>query len=195
MAESTTTAWRDWLASDRALTHIQVVIRKRLGKLHDSDLNDLAAEVRSRLLAKEGDYDPARGAPSTFGDTVIPRVLVDALRWLSRHCRDKQRAVRLAKLAPQVDDDGNESDPPEAEAVADVASKRREALRERDAALHAALASLDEQTRRFAERLMEGMPPRLSGAHAGWSWRQTDAAVERIAAALDRAGITAGDRP
>lgn len=186
--------WRDWLASERALVHIQVVIRRQLGKLTDADLDDLAAEVIARLLPLGDRYDPARGAPSTFGDTLIPRVLVDALRWLGRHCRDKQRAVRLAQLAPRVDDDGNESDPPEAEGVADRYHERQDALRLRDDAIRQSLQTLDGPTRRFAERLMQGMAPRLSGAHAGWSWRETEDAVERVEVALLRAGVTAGDR-
>lgn len=191
------TAWRDWLASDRALTHIQVVIRRQVGRLPDSDLDDLTAEVRSRLLAKNDTYDPARGLPSTFGDTLIPRVLIDALRWLGRHCRDKHRAVRLASLAPRTDDavqDGFEYDPPEADGVADCAQERQNAQQQRDDAIRAALSHLDGPTRRFAERIMQGMAPRRSGAHAGWSWRETEAAITRVEAALQRAGVTAGDR-
>lgn len=186
--------WRDWLASERALSHIQVVIRRQLGKVNDADLDDLAGEVIARLLPLGDRYDPARGAPSTFGDTLIPRVLIDALRWLGRHCRDKQRAVRLWRLAPQTDREGHEYDPPEAEGVADRYQERTEALRVRDAAIQEALAGLDAVTRRFAERLMQGMAPRLSGAHAGWSWRETEEAVERVQQALHRAGVTAGDR-
>lgn len=189
--------WRDWLASERALSHIQVVIRRQLGKVNDADLDDLAGEVIARLLPLGDRYDPARGAPSTFGDTLIPRVLIDALRWLGRHCRDKQRAVRLSRLAPRTnedDNDGFEYDPPEAEGVADRSQERRDALRVRDAAIQDALAVLDGPTRRFAERLMQGMAPRQSGAHAGWSWRETEAAVERVQQALVRVGVTAGDR-
>lgn len=188
------TTWRDWLASERALTHIQVVIRRQFGRVHPTDIDDLAAEVVARLLPLGERYDPARGAPSTFGDTLIPRVLIDALRWLGRHCRDKQRAVRLSRLVPRQDDEGHEVDPPEAEAVADRQDAQRLARDERDEAIHAALATLDGPTRRFAGRIMDGMAPRLAGAYTGWTWREAEAAVERVAAALARAGVTAGDR-
>jgi hypothetical protein len=189
--------WREWLSSERALTHIQVVIRRTLSRVHDADLDDLAGEVIARLLPLGNRYDPARGLPSTFGDTLIPRVLIDALRWLGRHCRDKQRAVRLASLAPRTDDavqDGFEYDPPEAEGVADRSQERHDARRHRDDAIQTALSHLDGPTRRFAERLMQGMAPRRSGAHAGWSWRDTESAITRVEAALLRAGVTAGDR-
>jgi DNA-directed RNA polymerase specialized sigma24 family protein len=190
--------WRDWLSSECALTHIQVVIRRTLSRVHDTDLDDLTAEVIARLLPLGNRYDPARGLPSTFGDTLIPRVLIDALRWLGRHCRDKQRAVRLASLAPRSDDDVNdgfEFDPPEADVVADDSRQRDDNQRHRDDAIQTALSHLDERTRRFAERIMQGMAPRRSGAHAGWSWRETEAAITRVEAALLRAGVTAGDRP
>ncbi len=194
MDKAISTAWREWLSSDRALTHIQVVIRRQLGRLPDSDLDDLSAEVRSRLLPLADRYDPARGAPSTFGDTVIPCVLIDALRWLGRHCRDQQRAVRLSSLLTRLDADGHEVDPPEADAVIDQHAQREAARSDRDEAIQTALSHLDGSPRRFAERIMQGMAPRRSGAHAGWSWRETEAAIERVEAALLRAGVTAGDR-
>lgn len=192
------TTWRTWVASEAAEIHIHVIIHRLLGRLPDSDRDDLTAEVQQRLLQKGARYDPAKGAPTTFGDHVIPRVLIDALRWLGRHCRDKRRAVRLSRLAPRTAEDadaGNpEVDPPEAEAVADTQGERRAARDDRDAAIRATLATLAAPERRFAERIMDGMAPRRAGAFEGWDWREVEAATERVAAALARAGVTAGDQ-
>ena len=59
MDKAVSNAWRDWLSSERALTHIQVVIGQTLRRVHDSDLDDLTAEVIARLLPLGDRYDPS----------------------------------------------------------------------------------------------------------------------------------------
>lgn len=176
---------------------IRRAIRSKPGcrRLPDSDLDDLTQDVLRVLIAIAPRYVPTLASPGTLAETVIADVVVDRIRRLQRHCRDERRTVRLARLAPRHDDHGDESDPPEAAAAIDWNGRTEVSLRDRDEALGEALVWLDEPTRRFAELIMMGLPPRRAGVRVGWSWRQSAAAVERIAKAVHRAGITAGDRP
>jgi DNA-directed RNA polymerase specialized sigma24 family protein len=124
MSEAAISAWQDWVKSEAAVKHIKVVIAKRYRnrrqKPCDSDVDDLVGDIQLRLLEKAESYDPARGAPCTFGSMMIPNLLIDVLDWLRVHFPDRYRAVRLACLVPRQDDDGFEYDPPDAETVTDT---------------------------------------------------------------------------
>jgi hypothetical protein len=198
MSDAALAAWRTWVTSDAAVKHIQVVITKRFRNrrhpLPPSDMDDLVGDIQQRLLEKAADYDPARGAPSTLGSTMIPCLLIDVLDWLRVHFPDRYRAVHLARLASRQDDgvnDGFDFDPPDAEGIADRYGQAKAVVSERDAAIHAALERLDGPTQRFAKRLMDGQKPLVAGAYLDWGEDEIADAIARMQVALSRAGITA----
>lgn len=195
MSDAARTAWQTWVASEAAEKHIRIVIarrfRSRRRKPCPSDVDDLVGDIQQRLLEREADYDPSRGAPSTLGSTMIPCILIDVLDWLRVHFPDRYRAVGLSCLAPRLDEDGDEYDPPEADRVADRSWQQEVVQSERDAAIHAAVATLDAPTRRFAKRLLEGKTPLVAGAYLDWGEAEIADAIARMQVALSRAGISA----
>jgi hypothetical protein len=154
-------------------------------------VDDLVGDIQQRLLEKEADYDPSRGAPCTLASAMIPCLLIDVLDWLRVHFPDRYRAVGLSCLAPRQDEDGDEYDPPEADLVSDRSWQQEVVLSERDAAIHAAMATLDAPTRRFAKRLLEGQKLLVAGAYQDWGEQEIEDAIARMQVALSRAGITA----
>lgn len=191
-------AWHNWIASEAAEKHIRVVISRRFRNrpLARTDVDDLVGDIQRKLLEKAEQYNPARGKPSTLGSKMIPRMLSDVVDWLQANFPERYRAVALSRMVPRKPDDGNSDGPPEAEAVPDRYDHERAVQKERDAGIHAALATLDAPTQRFAKRIMdEDMSAAKAGAFLDWGPPEIADAIARIQVALARVQITEIDRP
>jgi DNA-directed RNA polymerase specialized sigma24 family protein len=179
--------------------YVQSLIRRKAEQLcrrrgfSRSDQTDLAQELTTRLLSKEGRYDPGRGASrDTFADRVIDTEVKMILR-------DRRRLKRAAGFTAQSLDGGaalvSGKAVPLMEVVAEEDRHRTTGgcakvveATELSAALEHALAPLPAGVVAVAERLKLENVSGVARA-LGMSRRQVYAAMAQIKARLEEVGF------